>query len=819
MWQYELGDYDLYRSKLREFNWDECFASDDINVVAQAWTDTLISIARECIPNKMVTVRPWDKPFYNGYLRRLRRAKDRAHRLAKYDNTPEAWETFRNHRRYYCSEIKRLKTETQNRLLNDINDSLASDPRKWWRLIKRLSKNKSTTIPALEIDGNIISGDNEKAQAFNNYFIECSTLDDTLVNLPDNYDMLTQNNFEHLETRVDDVQKYLSQINTKKASGPDGVNPLLLKEGANQLAIVLCRLFNMSLNTGEFPRAWKLANVIPLYKKNERTSVSNYRPVSVLSSVGKVLERLVFNALFDYFRNNFLISVWQSGFIPGHSTVTHLVEMYHEFCRAVSEGKEIRIVFCDVSRAFDRVWHRGLLFKLHKCGITGSLLTWLTNYLSDRYQRVVLNGQFSSWMLIQAGVPQGSVLGPLLFLIFINDITYVVKHCQIRMFADDTSLFIEVDDRIRTAELIEQDLEAISAWAKSWLVKFSPPKTESLIISNKSNLAEHPPIHMDGSALKEVTHHKHVGIILSRDLSWHNHICSIEKKARSVLNRLSQFKYTLDRRSLERVYMSNIRPIMEYGDVIWAGGNQTDLERLDMIQKDAARVVTGATARCSTELLSIDVSWPSLQSRRRYHRLHLFYKIVNGLSPPYLRGLLPVRVADRARYALRTSINYTVPMCKTNSFARSFLPYSVNEWNRLDPEVRGASNLQLFKSKCSVRYAHRNYLFYNGSRPVNIQMARMRIGCSSLRSHLCHNLHVEDNPTCQCGISEEDCEHYFFHCPLYADQRRQLFRTVDQTTISVSTILRGDENKSIEENILSQDAIHQFIIDTGRFQI
>ena len=164
-----------------------------------------------------------------------------------------------------------------------------------------------------------------------------------------------------------------------------------------------------------------------------------------------------------------------------------------------------------------------------------------------------------------------------------------------------------------------------------------------------------------------------------------------------------------------------------------------------MIQKDAARVVTGATARCSTELLSNDVSWPSLQSRRRYHRLHLFYKIVNGLSPPYLRELLPIRVADRSRYALRTSLNFTVPICKTTSFARSFLPYTVNEWNRLDPEVRGTTSLQLFKSKCSVRHEHRNNLFYYGSRSVNVQMARMRIGCSSLRSHLCHNLHVEDN--------------------------------------------------------------------------
>jgi hypothetical protein len=173
------------------------------------------------------------------------------------------------------------------------------------------------------------------------------------------------------------------------------------------------------------------------------------------------MENLVLSALFDYFRRNFLISVWQSGFIPGPSTVTHLVEMYHNFCRAVSDGKEIRIVFCDVSRAFDRVWHRGLIFKLEKCGISGSLLAWLTNYIQDPYQRVVINGQFSSWSLIQAGVPQGSVLGPLLFLIFINDITHIVKHCHIRMFADDTSLFIEVDDRVSAAEHLESDFTVL----------------------------------------------------------------------------------------------------------------------------------------------------------------------------------------------------------------------------------------------------------------------------------------------------------------------------------------------------------------------
>ena len=702
-----------------------------------------------------------------------------------------------------------------------MGQSLATDPRKWWRLSKRLLNNKSTSIPAMARNGNIIADDHDKAEAFNDYFIECSMLNDSFAVLPNNYDMLSQNKIDNLEARVCDVQKCLSQLDVTKAFGPDGVSPKLLKEGAHQLAPALCRLINLSLTKSKFPRTWKLANVIPLYKKNDRNSITNYRPVSLLSSVGKIMEKIVFQTLFEHFRSNFLISAWQSGFIPGHSTSTQFIEMYNHFCKAVSCGKEIRIVFCDVSKAFDRVWHRGLLFKLQKCGITGPLLAWITHYIKDRYQRVVINGQFSSWKLIQAGVPQGSILGPLLFLIYINDITHVIQHCHIRLFADDTCLFIEVDDRERAAEHLEQDLSAISRWAKTWLVTFSPPKTESLVISNKANLTAHPPIHMDGSVLNEVTHHKHVGIILSKDLSWHRHICAIEKKARSILNRLSQCKYTLDRRSLERVYISNIRPIMEYGDVIWAGGNQTDLDGLDMVQKDAARVVTGATARCSTTLLMNDVAWPSLQSRRRCHRLELFYKIVNGLSPPYLCALLPLRVADRARYTLRTSHDFTVPVCRTNAYRRSFLPNVIMEWNKLDHDTRNSISLRSFKSKCSKTWerVNRNKNYYYGSRSLNVQLARMRIGCSNLRSDLCHNLHVEENPSCQCGFPEEDCAHYFFHCTLYTNQRQQLFRTIDQSTVNISTILHGDNNKCIDENIRMLDAVYQYITDTRRFML
>ena len=201
---------------------------------------------------------------------------------------------------------------------------------------------------------------------------------------------------------------------------------------------------------------------------------------------------------------------------------------------------------------------------------------------------------------------------------------------------------------------------------------------------------------------------------------------------------LSQFKFSLDRQSLERIYISNIRPIMEYADVVWAGSNHADLTRLDSIQKDAARVVTGATARCNTELLGRDVGWQSLAERRRHHRLVLFYKTVNGLSPPYLSDLLPRRTRERTRYVLRTAEEFTRPFCRLLSFSRSFIPDTAEAWNKLDWVVKNVPRLSLFQSKLTGNTVRprKNPLFYAGARFDNVNMARLRIRCSCLNSYL-----------------------------------------------------------------------------------
>ena len=203
------------------------------------------------------------------------------------------------------------------------------------------------------------------------------------------------------------------------------------------------------------------------------------------------MERCIHKYLYNYITVNDILTPLQSGFRHGDSTTNQLLHTYHTICEAVDKGKEVRAVFCDISKAFDRVWHKGLLFKLRTIGCSDSIVNWFLSYLSNRRQRVVINGQASDWASVLAGVPQGSILGPLLFLIFINDI---VKHtgCSIRLFADDTNLYIIVDCPLQAGQLLNRDLNAISTWANSWLVTFNPSKTLSMLISRKRNSVFHP---------------------------------------------------------------------------------------------------------------------------------------------------------------------------------------------------------------------------------------------------------------------------------------------------------------------------------------
>ena len=331
----------------------------------------------------------------------------------------------------------------------------------------------------------------------------------------------------------------------------------------------------------------------------------------------------------------------------------------------------------------------------------------------------------------------------MLFLLYINDISNTVNHCNIRLFADDTCLFIEVDSskdndncREEAANFIDNDLKEIQTWADKWLITFSPPKTKSLIISNKPDYHLNPRIHLNGFEIEEVKHHTYLGLKFSSNLKWSEHINTISTKARKRLNLMIPLKFKLDRKSLETMYMSFVLPITEYCNVVWGGTYETDLQKLEKIHIDAMRIVTGATAKCSLNKLYLETKWSSLSQRHHKSVALMMFKIKNNLSPEYLTYLLPPDNAERTTYNLRNRDDIYLPTFRLESYRRSFIPYATRVWNDLPLELRNLNNLKDFRTKLYCDKPEPSILYYYGQRWPAIHHARMRIGCSKLQYDL-----------------------------------------------------------------------------------
>ena len=327
---------------------------------------------------------------------------------------------------------------------------------------------------------------------------------------------------------------------------------------STKLSVVkpLCLLFNRSLKDCVFPKKWKLANVIPLFKKDDPAVLSNYRPVSLLSCVSKVMERIVFKHLYNYFHSNNIFYKYQAGFLPGHSTVYQLLETYDNIVRNIDEGKSCCMIFCDLSKAFDRVWHKGLLYKLKMYGVKKDMYSWLKSYLENRTQRVIYKNLVSPTESLYAGVPQGSVLGPLLFLIYVNDVAdKMSSFC--RLFADDNSLQY-ASKCVKSIEgHLNNDLLSLEEWSKKWLLKFNPSKTKVVFFNTRKN-KEFPKLLFQDSQLEYVQTHKHLGVTFSYNLSWSSHIEILLSNAYKKLGLLKKLKFKINRKSLSLMYTSFI---------------------------------------------------------------------------------------------------------------------------------------------------------------------------------------------------------------------------------------------------------------------
>ena len=338
-------------------------------------------------------------------------------------------------------------------------------------------------IPPLLENGLFVTDFAEKAQIFNDYFIlQCTTID-TGSEIPQETQVTTTliTDFVIPEEKILNI---IRSLNPNKAHGWDEISVRMIKLSDDALVLPLKTIFINCLRRGLFPEIWKHANVVPVHKKNEKNVKGNYRPISLLPIFGKILEKLIFDSLYSHLESHDLLNPNQSGFRPGDSTINQLLSITHTIFKAFdcNPPLDVRSVYLDISKAFDRVWHEGLIYKLKRCGVSGQLLFLIQSFLNDRKQRTVLNGQSSNWGDISAGVPQGSILGPLFFLVYINDLSVGLK-CNVKLFADDTSLFTVVEDSNTAASDMNHDLDLISQWAHAWRMTFNP-----LILIHKNKL-------------------------------------------------------------------------------------------------------------------------------------------------------------------------------------------------------------------------------------------------------------------------------------------------------------------------------------------
>ena len=374
-----------------------------------------------------------------------------------------------------------------------------------------------------------------------------------------------------------------------------------------------------------------------------------------------------------------LLNPNQSDFRPSNSCVNQLIAITHEIFEAFdcNPSLEVRSVFLDISKAFDKVWHEGLLYKPKFMVISGELYNLIENNLSDRFQRVFLNGQASSWRPVLAGVPQGSILGPLLFLTDINDLPNELKS-NAKLFADDTSLFTIVKDKTESANILSNDLPEISKWDYDWKMLFNPgpcKPAQEVVFSRKKKTQSHPAISLN-IQVEQTSYQKHLGLLLDEKLNFKQHVDSAILKMNKGISVIKKLRLSLPRKSLLTIYKAFLRPLVDYGNIIYdQRQNESFCEKIESVQYRAALAVTGAIQGTSRVKLYHELGLESLKSRRWYKCLSCMFKIMKTEAPNYLINLIP-----KCEQTIRTRNNH-IPNshCRTDCFKYSFFPSTLND--------------------------------------------------------------------------------------------------------------------------------------------
>lgn len=697
-------DPEKFREELANINWT-CI--DDIispSEMLLAWERLFLEIANKHAPIKSKRVRHTNSPWLTSDLKQLIHHRNYLKKQATKTSDPQAWVDFKQLRNTVNNEIKTAKTT----YFREKIENNKGNPKALWKTINSLSgrtKTKSGIINEIKFENSVFSNPKDISEILNCFFSEVGgKLSSELARSTTKYsDFLEQveARFSLQPITVDFVIDFLNKMSADKTTGLDNIPSRLLKEATPVIAPSITNIINKSLSQGIFPNTWKVAKVIPLHKANDRDDPTNYRPISILPILSKVCERAVFNQLYNYFTTHQLLTKYQSGFRPLHSTLTALLDATNEWYTNMDEGLTNLVVALDLAKAFDTVSHQILIEKLHLYGVDGVSLDFFKSYLSDRKQCCIVQNEVSEPKSISHGVPQGSILGPLLFIIYINDIPCCLDHTKPRLYADDTIISIASKSATELHQKINYDLARVSDWLLANKLSLNVVKSEYILIGSKfkvPSFGSFAPIRISGSEIKRVSTLKHLGVLIDENLNWESHIDTMCLKIGRSIYGLKLLRDFVPVSTLITMYKSLIQPNFDYCDLVWSNLNKGQTDRLQKLQNRAARIITfqGYDVR-SADLLE-RLKWDKLEVRRKKRMGLMMHDIVNNKCPLYLSNLFASE-EDVYKSKLRNNNMKIKLIPKTDFFKSSFYYRGSTMWNTIPNEIKTADTKTAFKNK------------------------------------------------------------------------------------------------------------------------
>ena len=701
-WNWNKSKWQNVRDDLANVNWEQLLNNaPTVTEMNTIFNETIISVASKhsVKHNIKSTKRNMIPPERRKLLKQKRRLNSKINCL-KYTNSNKSKDQIEKELNKYNAEKEKIETELKYSIIEEqlrkeveILDKIKTNPKAFYSFAKRKMKVKSRIGPLKDKEGKLHSDPKNMAdilqQQYKRVFSDPDTKTDNNIDISENLPGI-----DNIELCEEDFIKAINLVSPNAAAGPDKFPISVLKECKHELAKPLCLIWRRSLETGEIPEILREQTIIPIFKKGSKSDPANYRPVSLTSHIIKLFERVLRKKLVEYIEENNIIVNEQYGFRSGKSCTTQLLKHFERILEIIDNSANADVIYLDFSKAFDKVDHEILLNKVKAVGITGNIHQWLRSFLSNRKQYVLVDNQKSEPEQVLSGVPQGTVLGPVLFILYINDIVKVIKHSYCMIFADDSKL-VKMIESLEDRDLLEEDLQSVIEWAAANKMELNRLKFQLLSHGKIDNLKA--PYRIDDQInLEKSEDVKDLGVTLSENSTFTTHINNIISSAKRFA---SWTLRTFKSRSKEVVlllYKTYVRPRLEYSCAVWSPHLVKDIVSIESVQRSVTAKIDNLQQYNYWERLQ-ELNLYSLQRRReRYQIIHMF-KIFNHTIPNELgfEFYETSREGTKCRRPKLNLKNRRISTLKDNFFS------SVGPalFNSIPGSIKSANSLAIFKNR------------------------------------------------------------------------------------------------------------------------